>query len=205
MPPAQTLRTIGAAAAALFLASCSGEQPVEYNLSNVTGKMPDLEFRLTDPGGTTRTAEDFRGKAVLVYFGFTHCPDACPMTLGRIRSALQRLPSEAAERTAVLLVTVDPQRDTPERLRSYLARYEMPQLTGLRGTGKELEDLMERYHVHAELRKEGPDDTDYNVDHSSQVFVFGPEGRARLMGRFAGAGPNTDSPEALAEDLKEIL
>jgi len=203
MPLAQALRPIAAVAAALLLTSCAGEEPVQYNLSDITGKMPDLEFRLDDARGETRTAEDFRGQAVLVYFGFTHCPDACPMTLGRIRTALERLPSEAAERTAVLFVTVDPQRDTPERLRSYLARYDMPQLTGLRGTGEGLAKLMERYHVHAELRKEGPDDTDYNVDHSSQVFVFGPEGRARLMGRFAGT--TADSPAELAQDLEKIL
>lgn len=207
--PAATRLSFATAAAALglgallVLAGCSGEQAPEYNLSNITGKMPDLRFRAPDAGGTMRTAADFEGKAVLVYFGFTHCPDACPMTLGRIRTALKRLPAETARQVAVLFVTVDPERDTPQRLRTYLGKFDMPQLTGLRPTGEAQDRLTERYHVHVKLLKEGPGDTDYGVDHSSQTFVFGPDGRARLMARLAGT--NADSPEALAADLEKIL
>lgn len=186
----------------LLLAGCS-EQAAEFNLTNVTGKMPDLQFELTDARGETRTAEDLRGRAVLMYFGYTHCPDICPMTLGRIKTALAKLPDAKAEQVTVVFVTVDPARDTPERMRSYLENFRFPRSVGLIGKGEGFERLKERYHVFVKLQKEGPDDTDYEVTHPSQVYVFDPEGRARLLGALSGEHPA--SPEALAQDLRRLL
>ncbi len=198
------MRTIVAILTGLaFLAGCSGPEEADYNLADVSGRMAELELGVKDAEGELRTADDFRGRAVLLFFGFTNCPDACPTTLARTRTALAQLPDNLAEQVAVVFVTVDPQRDTRDRLREYVAKFEMPQLIALRTTGQELDALMERYHVHAELQKDGPDDTDYGVNHSSQLFVFGPDGRARLVGRLAGT--SGDSPEALAEDLRKIL
>jgi protein SCO1/2 len=189
-------------ASLLALAACTDQGP-EFNLTNVTGKMPDLKFRLADARGETRTAADLRGQAVLMYFGYTHCPDACPMTLGRVKTALAKLPDKLAEQTTVVFVTVDPTRDTPERLRSYLANFHLPNAVGLIGKGEGFKRLKERYHVYSKLLKDGPDDTTYEVNHPSQVYVFGPDGRARLLASLSGRNP--DSPEALAEDLKKLL
>lgn len=187
----------------LTLVGCGqGEQP-QFNLTNVTGKMPDLKFRLADARGGTRTAADLRGQAVLMYFGYTHCPDACPMTLGRVKTALAKLPDKLAEQTTVVFVTVDPARDTPERLRAYLANFHLPNAVGLIGKGEAFKRLKERYHVYSKLLKDDPDDTAYEVNHPSQVYIFGPDGRARLLARLSGGNPA--SPEALAEDLKKLL
>ncbi|MEF8794109.1 SCO family protein [Thiohalorhabdus sp.] len=186
----------------ILLAGC-GEDRADFNLTDATGKVPDLKLGITDTHGEVRTAEDFRGRAVLLYFGYTHCPDACPMSLGRIKAALRQLPADKAERTTVVFVTVDPDRDTPERLRSYLANFHLPRGVGLLGRGEDFDRLKERYHIHVERQREGPDDTDYEVTHPSQVYVFGPDGRARLLARLSGGEP--DSPEALAADLEKLL
>jgi len=189
-------------AAVLVVTGCS-DQPARFSLTDITGKMPDLQFRLSDARGKTRTAEDLRGQAVLVYFGYTHCPDVCPMTLGRIKTALAKLPADLAQRTTTVFVTVDPARDTPDRLRSYLGNFHLPNAVGLIGKGKGFKRLKERYHVYTKLHKDGPDDPDYEVDHPSQVYVFGPDGRARLLARLSGRQP--DSPKALAQDLRRLL
>ena len=196
------VRLLGPLLALLLLAGCGEDRPA-FNLTDATGKLPDLAFRLTDARGQVRTAEDFRGQAVLMYFGYTHCPDVCPMTLGRIKTALAKLPDGQAERTTVAFVTVDPARDTPERLRTYLANFHLPNAVGLLGRGEGFQRLKERYHVYVERQKEGPDDTSYEVTHPSQVYVFGPDGRARLLARLSGSNP--DSPKALAEDLAKLL
>lgn len=196
------IRPGGMLLALLLLAGC-GEERADFNLTEATGKVPDLELGITDTAGEVRTAEDFRDRAVLMYFGYTHCPDACPMSLGRIKTALAKLPADKAERTSVVFVTVDPDRDTPERLRSYLANFRLPHAVGLVGEGEAFERLKERYHIHVELQREGPGDTDYKVTHPSPVYVFGPDGRARLLARLSGREP--DSAEALAADLEQLL
>jgi protein SCO1/2 len=189
-------------AAALLAAGCSGDGE-RFNLTNVTGKMPALKLGLTSAGGDTVTAGELRGKAVLLYFGYTHCPDVCPMSLGAIKTALAKLPDEKARRTAVVFVTADPERDTPKRLRDYLANFHLPNAVGLIGEGEAFQRLKERYHVYTKLQKDGPDDTDYEVSHPSQVYVFGPDGRARLLARLSG-NPG-DSPADLAADLEQLL
>ena len=186
----------------LLLAGCSEERP-DFNLTNATGKIPDLKLGMPDTHGEMRSADELRGRVVLMYFGYTHCPDACPMSLGRIKRALAELPADKAERTTVVFVTVDPDRDTPDRVRSYLADFRLPHAIGLVGDGEAFERLKERYHIHVELQREGPDDTDYEVTHPSQVYVFGPDGRARLLARLSGAEP--DAAEDLAADLETLL
>ena len=196
------IRLAGALLVLLLITGYSEEQ-ADFRLTDVTGKVPDLQLGMTDTKGEVRTAEDFRGRAVLMYFGYTHCPDACPMSLGRIKTALAQLPPGKAERTSVVFVTVDPDRDTPERLRSYLTNFRLPHAVGLVGEGEAFERLKERYHIHVELQREGPQDTDYEVTHPSPVYVFGPDGRARLLARLSGREP--DAPEALAADLERLL
>ncbi len=190
-------------ALAPLLAGCDRAPEPDFRLTEAPGQMPDLKVDLKEPGGKVRTAEGFRGKAVLMYFGYTHCPDICPMTLGRIKQALAMLPQEQAERVAVLFVTVDPERDTPEVMRRYVAGFNLPQLTGLMGEGEGFRTLKKRFHVFVELEKESQEDSDYAVSHSNQVLVFDPGGNLRLFARLSGKDP--DSPEDLAADLGKLL
>jgi protein SCO1/2 len=158
--------------------------------------MPTLEFSLTDQDGNSVHATDLRGKLVLLYFGYTHCPDVCPTTLTVLSQAVKQLGSQA-DKVRVLFVTVDPARDTESLLKRYAPSFG-PQVMGLRGDGQELARLTKRFRVTYGLGK--PDaDGNYEVSHSSAVFVFDRKGEARLLGRFA------DTAVAYAHDLKQLL
>ncbi|KPV39266.1 hypothetical protein AN478_12095 [Thiohalorhabdus denitrificans] len=191
-----------ALAGLLAVAGCT-EEPPEYELSSLQGKLPDLQLELPDASGEPRTAEDFRGDVVLLFFGYTHCPDVCPMTLSRIRQAVGTLEEEYADRITVLFVAVDPERDTPKAIREYVDQFDMPQLVGLRGVGQEFETLRDRYHIHVKLYKDGPEDEDYEVGHTGGVLIFGPEGKAQLMGKMTGQ--QADTPDTLASDLRKLV
>ncbi|MFP4560347.1 MAG: SCO family protein [Thiohalorhabdus sp.] len=179
----------------LLLAGCSDDGP--WRLKDISGLMPRLAFTMTDHQGATVHGADYRGKVTLVYFGFTHCPDVCPATLANVRQALARLGEEQADRVRVLFVTVDPERDTREALRSYVRAFG-PQFVGLRGGREQLDAFTKRYRVaygYGEPDAHGS----YDVSHSTGLFVFGPEGEPRLL-----ALPD-DGPEAIAQDLDRLL
>ena len=179
----------------LILTGCAPDQD-GWRLTNITGLMPELAFTLTDDTGETVTAADFRGRPVLMYFGYTHCPDVCPTTLATIRRALGRLDA-GAERVRVLFVTVDPARDDRKVLHRYVNAFG-PQFVGLRGTPDQLHDLTRRYRV--VYNRDQPDPAGrYQVAHSSAVFAFDRQGEPRLVAR-----PG-DSAEAIARDLRRLL
>jgi protein SCO1/2 len=180
------------------LEACSGPKnpTTAFHGDDISGVMSSLEFTLTGPSGATMTAADVRGKTVLLYFGYTHCPDVCPTTLAKLSQALKRLgPAAAAVR--VLFVSVDPKRDSGQELGRY-ASYFGPQFMGLTGTDDQLTALTKRFRV--AYRRDAPDARgDYAVYHSSAVFVFDRSGSARLL-----ATPDETSDE-LAEDLKAVI
>ncbi|MEF8793024.1 SCO family protein [Thiohalorhabdus sp.] len=195
MRTVHALRGAVAALAAFLIVGCAPEQD-GWRLTNITGLMPELTFTLTDHTGEAATGEDFRGGPVLMYFGYTHCPDVCPTTLATVRSALGQLNNEASQVT-VLFVTVDPERDTRGALSRYVNAFG-PQFVGLRGKPSQLKDLTRRYRV--VYNRDKPDaDGDYLVAHSSALFVFDREGRPRLVAR-----PDDDA-EAIASDLSRLL
>jgi len=178
---------------AVLLTGCGGSS---WRTHNITHLMPDLEFSLTGEGGDTVTASHFRGRISLVYFGFTWCKMACPMTMARLHEVLKKL-GPRADDVRVLFVSVDPKRDTPERLRDYTA-YFGPQFTGLTGNGEPLDALVRRYRVSYSYGK--PDARgNYPVYHSSGVFVFDGQGRARLLIR------DSDTVPAIVADLEQLL
>jgi protein SCO1 len=180
--------------AVLALAACSSGGP-HFALQNITGLLPRLKFALTDQDGRAVTATDYRGKIVLLYFGYTHCPDACPTTLTNLSEALRRLGPEAS-RVRVLFVTVDPARDTPAVMRRYVGAFG-PEFVGLRGDDEALTALSKRYRIAYHL--EPPDRNGYYaVDHSSAVFIFDASGQARLL-----AG-ESDNPRTIATDLQKL-
>src|SRR5262249_15492133 len=126
------------------LAACTRSEP-PFQLQNITGLMPELQFRLTDQDDRAVSAENFRGEVVLLYFGYTECPDACPTTLAMLQQALRTLGAGAAG-VRVLFVSVDPQRDTTAVLKRYVG-YFGPQFVGLRGDDTALNALTRRYRV----------------------------------------------------------
>jgi protein SCO1/2 len=146
-------------------------------------------FRLTDHQGRAVTEQDFAGRWLLVYFGFTYCPDVCPTELGTIAAALDAMGAES-EQVTPLLITIDPQRDTPRQLADYVALFH-PRLVGLTGTAEQIQEVARRYRVYY-ARVQRPEMTEYTMDHSSFIYLTGPDSRVRALFR-----PET-SPEAIA-------
>jgi len=173
----QQLKSLLAAlAACAVLAACS--QQDASPLKSISGLLPDLAFALTDDAGRAVSEHDYRGDVVLLFFGFTNCPDVCPTTLARLSLALRRTRA-GGEGVRVLFVTVDPARDTVGRLREYVRAFGS-EFVGLRGSAEALRELAKRYRVAYSL---GTPDAQgqYEVTHSSGVFVFDRAGRARYL------------------------
>jgi protein SCO1 len=167
-----------------------------WHLLNITGHMPPLQFTLLRDDGQTVTQKAYLGRPVLLYFGYTHCPDVCPTTLADLAKALRQI-GAAADQVRVLFVSVDPARDTPAVLKTYVNAFG-PWFVGLTGSQDQLTVLTKRYRVAYRLGK--PDaQGNYVVYHSSAVFVFDRQGNARLL---TGLG---DKPDAIAADLKRLL
>ena len=152
-------------------------------------------FHLTDQNGNRVTEADLKGKWSLIYFGYTHCPDACPTALNDIAVALDEL---GARRAAVrpVFITVDPERDTPEALKSYVASFDAP-ILALTGTQQEVAQAAKAYRVY--YAKHPEPGGDYSMDHSSVIYVMDPEGR------FTASFTHESSPEQIAERLKKLL
>lgn len=192
---------LAAALAGLVLATAgcdklTGASKAQFHGVDVTGTEAGGNLRLDDFDGKPRTIGDFRGKVVLVEFGYTSCPDVCPTTLHDYAVAMKKLGADAA-RVQLLFVTVDPKRDTPERLREYVRAFD-PGFIGLRGDEAATEAATRDFHVYA---KAEPADAsgNYAVEHASQVFAFDPQGRLRLM------IPAGTKPDDIASDLKALL
>jgi protein SCO1/2 len=132
-------------------------------------------FTLIDGDGHTVTDRDFRGKYLLVYFGYTYCPDVCPTTLNAVADALDRL-GKKAEGVEPVFITVDPRRDTPPVMKQYTASFS-PRLLGLTGTAAEIAAVAKAYHVYYAEHRTGPGPNDYSMDHSSILYLMGPDGR----------------------------
>jgi protein SCO1/2 len=154
-------------------------------------------FSLVDETGRAVTERDFAGGWMLVYFGFTYCPDVCPTELGTMAAAVDALDPALAERVVPVLVTIDPERDTPAALADYVSRFH-PRMRGLTGTPEQIAEVARRYRVYyAKARR--PDATDYLMDHSSFIYLVAPDGRVRTLFR-----PET-TPEAMAAAMAAQL
>lgn len=187
------------AAAAIALAGCDklfGPAKSPFTGIDVTGGQMGGELRLTDHDGKARSLADFRGKVVVVVFGFTHCPDVCPTALADMAKAVRDLGDRGRE-VQVLFVTVDPKRDTAEVLRQYVPAFH-PSFIALRGTEAEVSKVTKDFHVYAAERAGKTPDT-YTVDHSAQSFVIDREGRIRLL------LPPAMASAAIASDLRVLL
>ena len=189
------LRSGLAALAALALAACDGGQP-KFKSTDITGVDYGRSLELTDHSGKPRRLEDFRGKAVVVFFGFTRCPDVCPTTLADAAQAMKQLGPDA-DRVQVLLVTVDPERDTRKVLAEYVTGFD-PRFLGLVGDLEATRRAAKEFKVYFEKRPGRTPDS-YSVDHSAQSYVIDPQGRLRLFVR------HDRIAEDLADDLRVLL
>jgi protein SCO1 len=173
----RAIGVLGAGVGASLLAGCHDN--AKWHAMNVTGTSPALAFAMMRASdGKEVTQADYRGKIVLLYFGYTNCPDICPTTLTNIDQILARLGTDAKP-IDVLFVTVDPNRDTLKQLKSYAAAFG-PHVEGLRGTPDQLAALTRRYRVVYSVTPATPDHP-YEVTHSSAIYVFDATGAARLL------------------------
>lgn len=132
-------------------------------------------FKLTAPDGTTVTDETYRGKWLLVFFGYTSCPDICPTTLNEIAGTLETFGADAA-RLQPIFITVDPQRDTPEAMGKYTEAFDS-RILGLTGSPQQIADVAKEYGAYSARHKSGSGDKDYLVDHSTYIYIVDPQGK----------------------------
>jgi protein SCO1/2 len=187
-------RLVGLAAGAIVLLGLA----IAASLPHLTaGAAPVIggPFTLTGADGRTVTDRDFRGRWMVIYFGYTHCPDACPTTLSDIGAALDKLPEPDRKNIAVLFITVDPARDTPKIVGEYAHAFG-PEFVGLTGTEAALAPVERSFRVYAQRHelKGG----DYAMDHSSIIYVIGPDGR------FAGIVDDSLKPTDIAQRLQQL-
>ena len=153
-------------------------------------------FQLVDQNGEARSDRDFRGRYMLVYFGYTHCPDVCPLTLEEMADALDKLGKPKSVRIVPVFITVDPARDTPKVMKAYLAPFG-DAFVGLSGDAKAVMAAERAYRVYA--RRHALPGGDYAMDHSSTMYLMGPDGR------FVTTYEEVDGPDKIAADLRARL
>jgi protein SCO1/2 len=176
------------------LVSCGGSGP-QFKNADITGADYGKDFALTDQAGKTRTLADFRGKVVVLFFGYTRCPDVCPTTLAELKMVKERL-GQDGERMQVLFVTLDPERDTQELLAKYVPAFD-PTFVGLRGDPAATARVAREFKVFYQ-KVPGSDPANYSVDHTAGSYVFDPQGRLRLFVR-------QGNPENLTQDIETLL
>ncbi len=158
-------------------------------------------FRLVGADGRAVTDADFRGRWMLVYFGYTHCPDACPTALADMAGALDALGAEAAKKVALLFITIDPERDTPAIVQDYVRAFDSAgggvAITGLSGTAEQIAAVAREYRVY--YAKHPRNDGGYDMDHSSIIYLMDPRGV------FTANFTHETPPEAITAKLRGVL
>lgn len=188
-------RAAAVAMLTVLAVGCTSEQP-EWNGKNIEGVMPDLEFELTATNGKQVQADDYAGQVRLMFFGFTSCPDVCPATLAYLQNAINKMPESLQDKITTLFVSVDPNRDTPEKLEQYVAFFG-DHIEGLTAPEETLRQLAKRYRTTFGYG-EADDKGNYQVSHSSAIYVFDHTGHIRLLLR-------SDLPvEQVTEDLTQL-
>ncbi|MDN6180488.1 MAG: SCO family protein [Halomonas subglaciescola] len=178
----------------LGLAGCSDEH---WRTTDIADRMPPLDLSLTDENGQTVDENDYLGKPALVFFGYTHCPDICPVTLARLASVTRQLNEDVRDDLQVLFISVDPARDSPGVLKEYTDAFG-PQFIGLTGSKAEIDAVTNRYRVNYRYGDKN-ESGNYTVTHSSAVLAFDRHGEPSFLTR------DTDSDAALISDLAKLL
>lgn len=182
--------------AAAVLTACNDNAKPRFLSTDITGADFGSDFKLADHTGRIRTVADFKGKAVVLFFGYTHCPDACPATMAHLASAVQKLGANA-ERVQMLFVTVDPERDSPAILKQYLAGFD-PSFLGLSGDPQETKNMAAEYKVFYQ-KQSGETPGHQTVDHSTGTYIYDTSGRLRLY------VSNEMGEDVFSHDIAELL
>jgi protein SCO1/2 len=190
-----------AAALCAALAGCdklglSPESAVSFHGADITGAAYARTLALPDANGQPRTLGDFKGKVSVVFFGYTQCPDVCPTTMAELAQVKKSLGRDG-DRLQGVFVTIDPDRDTPEILKSYMASFD-PSFVALRGTPEQTQATAKEFKVYY-AKVPGKTEGSYTMDHSAGSFVFDTKGKVRLFERY-GAGV-----DGLTADVKALL
>ncbi|MDD2609131.1 MAG: SCO family protein [Giesbergeria sp.] len=193
------LQLFGTSAIALasggLLGGCSQDAP-QFRGVNITGADYARDFALTDHHGQPRRLQDFRGKVVIVFFGYTQCPDVCPTSLQELAQAKELLGPEG-DKLQGIFISVDPERDQPEMLKAYMANFD-PSFIALRPTPEQLPALTKDFKIYYK-KVDGPTPTSYTLDHSAGSYLYDPAGQLRVYARY-GSGA-----QALADDVRILL
>jgi len=179
-----------------LLASCGAESKPQFKSVDITGADYAKDFKLPDTGGKVRGIADFKGKAVIVFFGYTQCPDACPTTMAEIAEAKRLLGADGAKVQPVL-ISLDPERDKPELLKAYVQNFG-PDFIALRGTPEQTKAAADEFKIFY-AKVPGKVEGSYTLDHTAGTFVIDTQGNVRLFERY-GAGV-----EAMSADIKALI
>src|ERR1700749_2633246 len=177
-------RFVAAMGASAVLAACSESKP-QFHAIDLTGADYAKDFRLPDQNGQVRTLKDFRGKLVVMFFGYTQCPDVCPTTMAEMSAVMQQLGPQA-DQVQVLLVTIDPERDTQQLLAQYVPAFDK-RFLGLYGTPEQTAKVAKEFKVFY-AKVPGKTEGSYTMDHTAASYVFDKQGKIRLFVRH-GQGP----------------
>lgn len=188
---------LSVAAGALLLAACSEGGKPSFSAIDLTGADYAKDFALTDHNGQARTLKDFQGKIVVMFFGYTQCPDVCPTSMTEL-AAVKKLLERDGEKLQGIFVTVDPERDTPEVMKSYMANFDPSFLALYAGSAEKLAAVAKDYKVYYK-KVDGKTPGSYTMDHSAGMYVYDTQGRLRLYSRY-GSGA-----DALVSDIKLLL
>jgi protein SCO1/2 len=178
------------------LAACAPESKPQFKAVDITGADYARDFALPDTDGKLRSIKDFAGKAVVVFFGYTQCPDVCPTTMAEIADAKKLLGAQG-DKVQGVFITIDPERDKPELLKAYIASFG-PDMVALRGNDAQTAATAKDFKVYYK-KVDGKTPGSYFMEHTAASYIYDPQGRLRLYSRY-GAGP-----QALADDLKLLL
>jgi protein SCO1 len=198
-----TVRLFASLSGSALLAACqpqgagSSSQKPSFNSVDITGADFAKDFQLTDHNGQARSLQDFRGKIVVVFFGFLNCPDVCPTTLAEWNGIRDQLPADQRDKIQVLFITVDPERDTAAKLKGYVTGFHSTNL-GLFGDAKATAETAKSFKVIYQ-KVEGKTPDNYNMDHTAASFVFDQTGKVRLYVRMG------QKMELTASDVKQLL
>lgn len=187
--------TVLAAMGSGLLGGCSDDKPA-FRGVDITGADYARDLRLTDHNGQVRSLQDFKGKAVIVFFGYTQCPDVCPTSMAEL-AEVKKLLGPDGDKLQGIFVTVDPARDTAEVLKAYMGNFD-PSFLALIPTPEQLATVAKDFKVYYK-RVEGKTPTSYTMDHSAGSYLYDPQGRLRVYNRYGSGAP------ALAADVKQLL
>lgn len=190
------LHSLLAFALLALLAACQPQKSTSFIGTDLTGTQFGKPLSLTDHTGKLRTMDEFKGKVVVMFFGYTHCPDVCPTTMSDLKQTMKLL-GDKADEVQVLFITVDPERDTQEVLAQFVPSFDA-RFIGLRGSVAEVAANMAEYKVYAAKVSE-PGKSGYTMDHSAGLYVFDKQGAPRI---YLGYG---QKPADIAHDLQQLL